>query len=348
MNIEKKFINVRDLKIGMVIASEILSNGTVLVGKGITLNQQMLDKLNSICTFDIVEIYTDEKDNSKEKLALKKAEKTLNNISIDVKLIFDNAKTLQTSNTNEINEYAKKLSQELKLSSSVLKNIVLHGSDEDCIYRHSVNVASLSYLLGKWHGLNDNKLHSLIYASLLHDFGKTKLDEDVIKKEEPLSKEDFEIIKTHPTIAYNEIKKIPFISQSVLYAILMHHERCDGTGYPLGLKGNQIHDFAKIIAIADTFDAINSNRTYKKRKRPLEALKIIKDESLNKLDYSLCCTFLEGMANFYIGQTVLLNNKSKCKIIKMDLNNISSPHLLSEDEFIDLSKTTGLYIEQIL
>ena len=77
MNIEKKFINVRDLKIGMVIASEILSNGTVLVGKGITLNQQMLDKLNSICTFDIVEIYTDEKDNSKEKLALKKAEKRL-------------------------------------------------------------------------------------------------------------------------------------------------------------------------------------------------------------------------------------------------------------------------------
>ena len=142
MNIEKKFINVRDLKIGMVIASEILSNGTVLVGKGITLNQQMLDKLNSICTFDIVEIYTDEKDNSKEKLALKKAEKTLNNISIDVKLIFDNAKTLQTSNTNEINEYAKKLSQELKLSSSVLKNIVLHGSDEDCIYRHSVRRTS--------------------------------------------------------------------------------------------------------------------------------------------------------------------------------------------------------------
>lgn len=348
MDSRKKLIPVRDLKIGMVIASEIISNGTILVGKGITLTQQMLDKLNSICTFDTVEIYTNEKDNSKEILSLKKAEKALNNISIDVKLIFDNAKTLQASNTNEINEYANRLSQELKLSSSVLKNIVLHGSDEDCIYRHSVNVASLSYLLGKWHGLNDKKLHSLIYASLLHDFGKTKLDEAIIKKEEPLSKEDFDLIKTHPTLAYNEIKKIPFISQSVLYAVLMHHERCDGTGYPLALKGNQIHDFAKIIAIADTFDAINSNRAYKKRKRPLEALKIIKDESLTKLDYSLCCTFLEGMANFYIGQDVLLNNETKCKIIQMDLNNISSPLLLCDDEFIDLSKTTDLYIEQIL
>lgn len=348
MSSRKKFINVRDLKTGMVIASEIVSNGTVLIGEGITINQQMLDKLNSICAFDTVEIYTNDQDNSKETIALKKAEKTLSNISIDVKLIFDNAKTLQASNTNEINEYAKKLSQELKLSSSVLKNIVLHGSDEDCIYRHSVNVASLSYLLGKWHGLTDNKLHSLIYASLLHDFGKTKLDEDIIRKKDPLSKKDFEIIKTHPTIAYNEIKQIPFISQSVLYAVLMHHERCDGTGYPLGLKGNQIHDFAKIIAIADTFDAINSNRIYKQRKKPLESLKIIKDESLTKLDYSLCCTFLEGMANFYIGQNVLLNNKSKCKIIQMNLNNISSPLLLCEDEFIDLSKTTDLYIEKIL
>ncbi|WP_291654004.1 HD-GYP domain-containing protein [Clostridium sp.] len=348
MNTQKKLITVKDLKIGMVTAREIVSNGIVFVGKGITLTESMLDKLNSICTFDNVEIYTDEKDNSKEILDLKKAEKILNTISIDVKLIFDNAKTLQSSNTNEINEYAKKLSQELKLSSSVLKSIILHGSGEDCIYRHSVNVASLSYLLGKWHGLDDNKLHSLIYASLLHDFGKTKLDEDIINKEESLSKEDFEIIKTHPTLAYNEIKKIPFISQSVLYAILMHHERCDGTGYPLGLKRNQIHDFAKIIAISDTFDAINSNRSYKKRKMPLDALKIIKDESLTRLDYSLCCTFLEGMSNFYIGQDVLLNNKSKCKIIHMDLNNISSPLLVCDDEFIDLSKATDLYIEQIL
>lgn len=348
MNAKKRIIAVRELKKGMVTAREIISNGTILVGEGITLTQQMLDKLNSICTFDNVEIYNNEKDTSKELINLKKAERALNNISIDVKLIFDNANTLQSSNTNEINDYAKNLSQELKLSSSVLKNIVLHGSDEDCIYRHSVNVAALSYLLGKWQGLNDNKLHSLIYASLLHDFGKTKLDENIIKKEDPLSKEDFEIIKTHPTLAYNEIKKIPFISQSVLYSILMHHERCDGSGYPLGLKSNQIHDFAKIVAIADTFDAINSNRCYKKRKLPLEALKIIKEESLTKLDYSLCCTFLEGMANFYVGQDVLLNNKTKCKIIHMDLNNISSPLLLCDDEFIDLSKTPELYIEQIL
>ncbi|GAA0083862.1 HD-GYP domain-containing protein [Clostridium sp. CTA-7] len=348
MNFKKKTLNIRDLKEGMVTADEILSNGKVLVGKDKVLTEHMLNKLNSLCTFDDIEIYTNEKDNSEEIVALKAADKTLNNISIDVKLIFDNVKTLQSYNTNEINKYAKKLMKELKLNNKILKSVVLHGSGDDCIYRHSVNVASLSYLFGKWHGLNDAQLHNLIYASLLHDFGKTKIDKKILNKKGKLNKEEFETIKTHTTVGYNEIKNIPFISKSVIYSILMHHERCDGSGYPLGLKGNQIHEFAKIIAISDTFDAINSNRCYKKKSKPLEALRIIQEESLNKLDYTLCCTFLKGMANFYTGQEVLLNNDSKAKIIQIDLNNISSPLILCEDEFIDLTKTDDLYIVEIL
>lgn len=348
MSNNKKLIPVRDLKIGMITANEVVYNGMILIGEGITINAQMLEKLNTFFLFDSIEVYSDEKDNSNEILELKAADKTLKDISIDVKLIFDNAKTLESSNTNEINEYAKKLLNELNLNKYILKNIVLNGSGSDCIYRHSVNVASLSYLIGKWHGFDSNKLHNLVYASLLHDFGKTKIDKNLIDKNRIFSEEEFEIIKTHPVIAYDEIKKVPFINKSVLYAVLMHHERCDGSGYPLGLKSNQIHEFAKIVAIADVFDATNSNRAYRDKKQPLEILKIIKEDSLSKLDYTLCSKFLNGMSNFYIGQTVLLNNNKKCKVIQMDLNNISSPLVLCDDEFIDLSKSNDLYVIEIL
>lgn len=347
MRNKKALVDFSQLKPGMITADEIGYNGTILVGKNIILTEQMIEKLKLIYNLDNVEIYNNVKE-SKEMLALAEAENTLKNVSESINVLFSNSQNLKADITNEINNYSKHLLDYLKIDTNIFKNIILKGSGEDCIYRHSVNVASLSYLLGKWIGMEENKLHSLVYASILHDFGKTKINKKIINKKTPLTEEEFDIIKEHTIVTYNEIKEIPFISQSVLYAILMHHERCDGSGYPLKLKGNQIHEFAKIIAITDTFDAINSNRIYKKRKKPLEALKIIKEESLTKLDYSLCNTFLRGLESYYIGQTALLSDNSICKIIKLDLNTIDSPLVFCNDEFIDLAKTPNLSVIKLL
>ena len=321
MNKKKEIIDIVNLKAGMITSDDIIYNGTTLVGKGVVLTKQMLDKLKSLYAFDKVEVISSNKV-SKEAIAIEEAKNTLKNVSNSVEYIFTNSTNLKSSNTNEINEYS--------------------------IYMHSVNVAVLSYMLGKWANMSETKLHALIYASLLHDFGKTKIDKKIIDKAGKLTEEEFEIIKNHPVLAYNDIKDIPFISQSVLYAVLMHHERCDGSGYPLNLKGDQIHEFAKIIAIADTFDAINSNRCYKERKKPLQSLKIIKEESLTKLDYSLCNTFLKGLESYYVGQLCLLSNNKTCKIIQLNLNDIEAPLVFSNDEFIDLSKSRNLSIIKLL
>lgn len=347
MKNKKEIIDIINLKAGMITSDDIVFNGTVLVGKGVKLTDQMLDKLKSLYAFDKVEVLSNEK-TSKEAIAIEEARNTLKNVSTSVEYIFTSSTNLKSSNTNEINEYAKNLLSQVKLNNNMIKSIILSGSGEDSIYMHSVNVAVLSYLLGKWSNMPESKLHALIYASLLHDFGKTKIDKKIIDKAAKLTDSEFEIIKTHPVLAYNDIKDIPFISQSVLYGVLMHHERCDGSGYPLKLTGDQIHEFAKIIAIADTFDAINSNRCYKERKKPLQSLKIIKEESLNKLDYSLCNTFLRGLESYYIGQMCLLSNNTACKIIQLNLNDIESPLVFSNNEFIDLSKSRDLSIIELL
>ena len=347
MEIKTKLLDVSQLKAGMVTAKEIIYNGSILIGKDIELTNHLLDKLNLIYFLDKVEIYVSEEE-SKELIALEKVDETLKNITVDVKLLFDNTNTLKSATTNEVNKYAEKLLDELKNNSLFLKNIVLNGSGEDSIYRHSVNVAAVSYIIGKWAGFSENKLHSLVYASLLHDFGKTKISKQIINKTRRLTTEEFEIIKTHPRLTYNEIKEIPFIGQSVLYGVLMHHERNDGSGYPLGLKGPQIHDFGKIIAISDTFDALNSNRVHKKKRRPLEALKIIQEESLSKLDFKFCNIFLNGLKNFYVGQNAILNNNDTCKIIQLNTNNIDLPLVLTNNEFVDLSKSPYLHITEII
>ena len=347
MNTKKELIDLKNLKAGMKTSEEIIYNGTVLIGKGVKLTDQMLERLKSIYAFDKIEISRDEVV-SKEAMAIKEATSTLKNVSKSVEYIFSKSQSLSTSSTNEINDYAKKLLNQVKINNSMIKSIILSGSGEDCIYMHSVNVAVLSYLIGKWSNMSENKLHALVYASLLHDFGKTKIDKNILDKATKLNDKEYAAIQNHPIFSYNEIKEVPFISQAVLYGVLMHHERCDGSGYPLKLTGDKIHEFAKIIAIADTFDAVNSNRIYKKRKKPLESLKVIKEESLNRLDYSFCNTFLKGLESYYVGQNALLSNNSSCKIVQMNLNDIESPLVFSNDEFIDLSKSKDLSIIKLL
>jgi HD-GYP domain-containing protein (c-di-GMP phosphodiesterase class II) len=349
MDLNKKFVNISDLEIGMILSNEIIYNDSILVGKNVILTESMLNKLNNSYIDEKVSIYVSENENTKEIQSLKAVDKAFKDISKDVENIFLNNSNLNLEKINEINEFSKKLENIVKSNTSMLKNIILKGSEEDCIYRHSVNVAALSYLIGKWCGYGPKDLSKLISSSMLHDFGKSKIDQRILNKKTPLTRDEFKVIKTHPTLSYNEIKKIPYISTDVLYAVLMHHERCDGSGYPLGLKGYQISSFAKILAVADVFDAINSNRFHKEKRKPFEALKLIKEESIKgTLDFSICNNFLNGLANFYIGQDVVLNNKTQCKIIQMNMNEIDKPLLLGTIDFIDLSKEKDLFILEIL
>jgi len=248
----------------------------------------------------------------------------------------------------EVRGFAKKIQEELTSTSSIIKNIVLYGSGKDSIYRHSVNVAALSSILGKWLGFTENDINLMVYSAILHDFGKTKIDENVLNKDTPLTNKELIEIKNHPVIGYNFIKQIPFLDKSVSYGVLMHHERMDGSGYPLGIKQDQIHQFAQIVAICDIFDAINSDRVYKKSKGPFEALEIIQKESIGRLNYEYCNVFLRHIVNYYMGESVLLNNYKVCKIIQIDINNISKPLLLDDSEFLDLKKEKDLYIEKLI
>lgn len=343
---QKRIIKIKDLKPGMISGNEIIHKNKILIAEGVIITPNMIDKLKNIYSLYEVEIYTTDKE-VQELIKLEEAKETVNKLTNNIENVF-NSTSVKSSNTLEVNKYAKELLENLKINNSIFKNIILHGSGEDCIFKHSVNVGALSYLLGKWLKFNEDKLQALVYSALLHDYGKTKINKDLLNKTTPLSKKERDIIRNHTVEAYNEIKEVPFIPKSALFSILMHHERCDGSGYPLGLKGDQIHEFAKIIAITDTFDALSSNRVYKNKKGPLEILKILKEESLSKLDFSITTKFLEGISNFYIGQEAILNTGDICKIIKFDFNHISSPLILCKDDFIELSKEHNLYITELL
>jgi HD-GYP domain-containing protein (c-di-GMP phosphodiesterase class II) len=355
MERKKKLLYVHELIPGMIATKEIRANGIVLIAKGITITEYAINKLRESYITNKVEVYYEENnDDYKDDIGnehiktVEEVELSFNEIAFDVKRIFENMDNLRGTGIDEVRKFAARIQEELKSVSAVIKNIVLYGSGRDVVYRHGVNVAALSTILGKWIGLGGAQLNLLTYAAILHDFGKTKINKGILDKPDTLTPIEYKEIKAHPAIGYNYVKEIAFLDKSVSYGVLMHHERLDGSGYPLGLKEDKIHQFAKIIAIADVFDAVNSNRIYKKSTGPFEALEIIKRESLGKLDYEYCNIFLNHVINYYVGESVLLNVKKTCKIIQIDLNNLTRPLLLDDNGFIDLKHHKDLYIEELV
>jgi len=147
-------------------------------------------------------------------------------------------------------------------------------------YTHSVNVGVQSIALAKrlYGAHSDHDMHELGAGFFLHDLGKAKIDPAILNKAGRLDEKEMAIMRAHPSLGYSILKKANQLSRECALIAIQHHEREDGTGYPRRLKGDRIHDYSRICCIADVFDALTAERSYKKGLTTFEALKIMKEE----------------------------------------------------------------------
>lgn len=218
-------------------------------------------------------------------------------------------------------------------------------SDET--YAHSVNVALISNAIGQWMGLPEEDLTLLTQAGLLHDIGKLLVPGDIIKKPGKLTKEEYVTIQEHPQKGYNLIKN-QNINEHIKNAVLMHHERCDASGYPSHLLLEEIDSFARYVAIADVYDAITSARVYRDALCPFVAIQILESEGLQKYDTKAIMTFLNNVVNTYLFNRVRLNDGRIGDIVFINKNHFAKPTIRVGDEYIDLAQKKDLSIEQII
>lgn len=134
---------------------------------------------------------------------------------------------------------------------------------DDATFAHSINVSLICNILAKWIGMNEDEIHLATQCGLFHDVGKVAIPVEVLTKPGKLTKEEYDIVKTHTTRGYRILQDYDFLPEEVKLCALMHHERCDGSGYPLGLKTDKINRYAKLVAIADIYDAMTSARVYR-------------------------------------------------------------------------------------
>lgn len=221
-------------------------------------------------------------------------------------------------------------------------------SVDDSTYAHSVNVALVSRIIGKWLKLSKEDLKVLAVAGLLHDIGKTQIPDEVLNKPGKPTDEEFALIKKHPKMGYDILKKHQ-VDPRIRKVALMHHERCDGTGYPMELEAEEIDDFASIVAIADVYDAMTAARTYRQPLCPFEVIAAFEKDGLQKYNPGFILTFLERVAATYQNNRIILNDGRSANIVLLNKNHISKPMVqLQDGSCLDLSREPGLFIKSIL
>lgn len=219
---------------------------------------------------------------------------------------------------------------------------------DDSTYAHSINVALIANVLASWLGMSEKDIILVTQCGLLHDIGKLQIPDTIIKKPGKLTNEEFNIVKTHPISGYNILSKHK-LNPHIINAAMMHHERCDGSGYPFGLSSEKIDFFAKLISVADVYDAMTSARVYRGAMCPFKVIEIFENEGLQKYDTSILLTFLENVLNTYIQSRVRLSDGREGEVIMLNKQMLSRPLLRSGSGYIDLSKEpAAVYIEEIL
>ena len=219
---------------------------------------------------------------------------------------------------------------------------------DDSTYAHSINVALISNVLATWLGMSEEEVYLVSQCGLLHDIGKLKIPDSIIKKPGKLTDTEYNIIKSHPLFGRDILSEKNF-DPHIVNCALMHHERCDGSGYPLGLSAHKIDSYAKIVSIADIYDAMTSARVYRDAVCPFKVIEQLEQEGFGKYDTGFLLTFIENVLNTYIQCRIRLNDGREGKVLMINKHSLSRPLIQVDSKYIDLSSEPDtIYIDEIL
>lgn len=340
------YIKSKIIRPGMILAKDIEyynsdNTTSTLLYKGEVLNQVYI---NRILYHNIPGVYIESipsKEISFQPYLTKRLEdKSLSEIEGVFSKLKKQENKLDSASLKQISDIVYELTAEILPKKGLAHNIMEFKNYDDYTYQHCLNVAILNISTGVTLGLDENELHELGICGILHDIGKMFIPLDIINKPGKLTSEEFEIIKTHPMHAINQLRNL--VSPDVLMGIESHHEKINGSGYPHGKTGESIPLFGKISAVCDVYDALTSDRSYRKTCFPNEVIEYMMGAAGTLFDYDILKAFLRSIVAYPVGTYVKLSNNIIGVVVKNYSENIMRPivRIINEDnsygEAIDL------------
>ena len=218
---------------------------------------------------------------------------------------------------------------------------------DDDTYAHSMNVALICNVMATWLNWKTSDVELATACGLLHDIGKLSIPPEIIRKPSKLSVEEYLKVRTHPQEGY-AILKAKNLNIHMQNAALMHHERMDGTGYPLNLRGQSIDHFASLVAIADVYDAMTAKRVYREALCPFEVIHIFEQEGFQRYETEFLLPFLEHVVNTYVQNQCMLSDGRTATIVYVNKEHLSRPTVLCNGIFLELARYPELKIARLL
>jgi HD-GYP domain-containing protein (c-di-GMP phosphodiesterase class II) len=225
------------------------------------------------------------------------------------------------------------------------------------VFCHGISVCILSLMTGITAGYSVEELKNLGTSALLHDYGKIFIPKDILNKTGKLNEQELQHIRQHTVYGHEELRKINGISGSAAQVAIQHHERMNGSGYPNGLKTETIEQFARIVGMADVYDAMTTDKPYRNGYHSYEAIEYIRDLSGELFDSELAQHFLFGLEPYPIGNLVQLNSGEKGVVVRISKYLPARPAVrvlvnkegrLSEPfDYYDLKKHLSLFVTKV-
>jgi HD-GYP domain-containing protein (c-di-GMP phosphodiesterase class II) len=324
-----RLLPIANCRPGMKLAKKIFSeDGLVLLGEQIELTARLITRLEQ-CGIQYVYIADPRTDDITLPSLL--SEETTKHAIKEIRTTFRemaNRPKLKKGVTypyiaQPIRNLMNAIIDELSGHKDAMIMLMNMSSVDHYLFQHSLNVCVYTTLLGISHGYSRDELGTLGMGALLHDIGKTQVKVDVLKKPGSLTNEEFEAIKQHARIGYELLKDEPNLPLLVAHCAFQHHERIDGSGYPRGIKGNEIHDYAKWIGLVDSYDAMTTNRVYSSPILPHHAIERLYAGTGTLYEQSMLQLFRDKVAIYPIGISVRLQTGEQG--IVADIN-YSYPH----------------------
>ena len=358
---DKQYFNVKDLIPGMVIAEDVYDSMHHLI---VPENTQITDSLilrldfysikNVLIANPDMPLAPDNTPQSYSQRIKASAEykEFKQNYFSTADIAKDALNSIVTKNASEesITQLFNSTDQLLHSGNTSIHIFdMLHNLREidDTTFSHSINVALISAVIGRWMKFPEENIQMLMTCGLFHDVGKLLSPQELLTKPEKLTPEEYDVLKTHAVKGYQLLNEMN-LDDRILKVAMAHHERCDGSGYPLKLHSPQINAYAKIVAIADVYDAMTSARVYRGPVCPFKVISVFEKEGFALYDPVYLLPFLSNVVNTYLNNRVLLSNNKKGEVILINTRSLSRPVVKCGDEYINLSKHWDITIEALL
>jgi putative nucleotidyltransferase with HDIG domain len=344
----------KKVEVGEILGRTIFrEDGTILVTKGTALTKNMLKRL---VEEGVMLIYIEDELSKGINPTNAVTDEQLLKGSVQMSKVFSEIKESARLSSDQkdkrlryvydslhietLSKFLDDIEQELFNNKEALYQVFNMFSVDMYTYKHSVDVAILAMLIGKELGYTSKDIKMLGFGGLLHDIGKSQIPVEVLNKKEKLTDEEWSMMQNHAELGYELIKDVLSLNGHIKQMVRYHHERNDGSGYPFALKDNELTEFIKIIIVADIFNAIASNRIYRKALTPEKIIEYIHQETIYRLDYRVVNALLRVIHIYPEGEVLELSDGRRGIVVKSEKTAPTRPLLrnIENDQEIDLSK----------